>query len=140
MPHLATFTQCREILEARGDTEPEADTVMAAYHSRVWECWVSLVRLVVQGWHSRDPQSLVVFLEVWRPLIPIWIMQHLLEQLVLTRLKAEVEEWYFLTDTTPIHTCLHCKLRFLGDRLDCVFPTLFAWHPTNRSAKLIPLP
>eukprot|EP00090_Calanus_glacialis_P026300 TRINITY_DN41326_c0_g1_i1.p1 TRINITY_DN41326_c0_g1~~TRINITY_DN41326_c0_g1_i1.p1 ORF type:complete len:713 (+),score=291.77 TRINITY_DN41326_c0_g1_i1:106-2244(+) len=148
LPHLTTFTQWREILEAGGDTQPGADTPMAAYHSLVWESWVPLVRLAVQRWHSRDPQPLVAFLELWRPLVPPWIMQHVLEQLVLARLQAEVEVWDPLTDTTPIHTWLHPWLPPLGDRLECVFPTirnklssaLSSWHPTDRSAKLILLP
>jgi len=75
-------------------------------------------------------------------------MQHVLEQLVLVRLQAEVELWNPLTDTTPIHTWLHPWLPPLGDRLDCVFPTirnklaaaLSSWHPTDRSAKLILMP
>jgi len=148
LPHLTTFTQWREILEGGGDTQPGADTPMAAYHSLVWECWVPLVRLAVQRWHSRDPQPLVAFLELWRPLVPAWIMQHVLEQLVLVRLQAEVEVWDPLTDTTPIHTWLHPWLPPLGDRLDTVFPTirnklasaLSSWHPSDRSAKLILLP
>jgi len=148
LPHLTTFTQWREILEGGGDVQPGSDTPMAAYHSLVWECWVPLVRLAVQRWHSRDPQPLVAFLELWRPLVPAWIMQHVLEQLVLVRLQAEVEVWDPLTDTTPIHTWLHPWLPPLGDRLDCVFPTirnklasaLSSWHPTDRSAKLILLP
>jgi len=148
LPHLTTFTQWREILEGGGDVQPGGDTPMAAYHSLVWECWVPLVRLAVQRWHSRDPQPLVSFLELWRPLVPAWIMQHVLEQLVLVRLQAEVEVWDPLTDTTPIHTWLHPWLPPLGDRLDCVFPTirnklasaLSSWHPTDRSAKLILLP
>lgn len=59
-----------------------------------------------------------------------------------------MELWDPLTDTTPIHTWLHSWLPPLGDRLDCVFPTirnklssaLSSWHPTDRSAKLILLP
>lgn len=75
-------------------------------------------------------------------------MQHVLEQLVLVRLQAEVELWNPLTDTTPIHTWLHPWLPPLGSRLDIVYPTirnkltsaLSSWHPTDRSAKLILLP
>ena len=64
LPHLTTFTQWREILEAGGDTQPGADTPMAAYHFLVWESWVPMVRLAVQRWHSRNPQPLVAFLEL----------------------------------------------------------------------------
>ena len=148
LPHLTTFTQWREILECGPDHQNSADAPMQAYHSLVWEAWLPQVRLAVQRWHSRQPESLVAFLELWRPLVPPWIMQHVLEQLVLVRLQAEVELWNPLTDTSPIHTWLHPWLPPLGSRLDIVFPTirnklssaLSSWSPTDRSAKLILLP
>jgi tuftelin-interacting protein 11 len=148
LPHLTTFTAWREVLEAGPDTQPAADAPMAAYHSLVWECWVPAVRLAVQRWQSRRPEPLVSFLELWRALVPAWVMQHVLEQLVLVRLQAEVELWDPLTDTTPIHTWLHPWLPPLGSRLEIVYPTirnklssaLASWHPTDRSAKLILLP
>ena len=148
LPHLTTFTQWREVLEAGPEHQPGADTPMAAYHSLVWECWLPAVRLAVQRWQSRQPEPLVAFLELWRALVPPWIMQHVLEQLVLVRLQAEVELWNPLTDTSPIHTWLHPWLPPLGSRLDIVYPTirnklssaLSSWQPTDRSAKLILLP
>ena len=136
------------MLEAGPEHQPGADTPMAAYHSLVWECWLPAVRLAVQRWQSRQPEPLVAFLELWRALVPPWIMQHVLEQLVLVRLQAEVELWNPLTDTSPIHTWLHPWLPPLGSRLDIVYPTirnklssaLSSWQPTDRSAKLILLP
>ena len=126
----------------------QGDTPMPAYHSLVWECWLPHVRLAVQRWHSREPQPLVAFLDMWRPLLPGWILQHVLERLVLARLQAEVELWDPLTDTMPLHTWLHPWLPALGERLDVVYPTirnklssaLSAWHPADRSAKMILLP
>ena len=148
LPHLTTFTQWREILECGPDHQNSADAPMQAYHSLVWEAWLPQVRLAVQRWQSRQPEPLVAFLELWRPLVPPWVMQHVLEQLVLVRLQAEVELWNPLTDTSPIHTWLHPWLPPLGSRLEIVFPTirnklssaLSSWVPTDRSAKLILLP
>ena len=150
LPHLTTFTQWRDILDTgdTGEHGPGADTPMPAYHSLVWECWLPHVRLAVQRWHSREPQPLVMFLELWRTLLPDWILQHVLERLVLARLQAEVELWDPLTDTTPLHTWLHPWLPSLADRLELVYPTirnklasaLAAWHPADMSAKLILLP
>ena len=150
LPHLTTFTQWREILDTgdHGYYGDQGETPMPAYHSLVWECWIPHVRLAVQRWHSREPQPLVAFLDLWRPLLPAWVLQHVLERLVLVRLQAEVELWDPLTDVTPLHTWLHPWLPSLGDRLDVVYPTirnklaaaLAAWHPADRSAKLILLP
>jgi len=155
LPHLTTFTQWREILDMgdnsdyySGQNPGQGDTPMPAYHSLVWECWLPHVRLAVQRWHSREPQPLVAFLDMWRPLLPGWILQHVLERLVLARLQAEVELWDPLTDTMPLHTWLHPWLPALGERLDVVYPTirnklssaLSAWHPADRSAKMILLP
>ena len=148
LAHLTTFTQWREILDLGELHSGDTNSPMPAYDSLIWECWVPQVRLAVQRWHSRDPQPLVSFLELWRPLLPGWILQHVLERLVLVRLQAEVELWNPLTDTTPLHTWLHPWLPALGSRLDTVHPTirnklasaLAAWHPADRSAKLILLP
>ena len=150
LPHLTTFTLWREILDTGegGEHGPGTDTPMPAYHSLVWECWVPHTRLAVQRWYSREPQPLVAFLDLWRPMLPGWVLQHVLERLVLARLQAEVELWDPLTDTTPLHTWLHPWLPALGDRLEVVYPTirnklasaLSAWHPADRSAKLILLP
>jgi len=151
IPHLTTFTQWKDILDDESlqpMTQPGPEDVMPSYHTLVWEAWIPMVRLAIQRWQSRMPDSLVGFLELWRPLIPHWIMQYVLQQLVLIRLQAEVEMWNPLTDTTPIHTWLHPWLPPLGNRLDIVYPpirqklasALANWHPSDRSAKMILLP
>jgi len=151
IPHLTVFTQWKDILDDEANqyiSQPGPDKAMPAYHTLVWEAWIPVVRLAIQRWQSRFPDPLIGFLELWRPLLPNWIMQYLLNQLVLVRLQAEVEMWNPLTDTTPIHTWLHPWLPPLGNRLDIVYPTirnklscaLANWHPADRSAKMILLP
>ena len=148
LPHLTTFTQWREILDLGEHHSVDSSRPMPAYDSLVWECWVPHVRLAVQRWDNKNSQPLVSFLDLWRPLLPGWVVQHVHERLVLARLQAAVELWDPLTDRTPLHTWLHPWLPALGSRLELVYPTirnklasaLAAWHPADRSAKLILVP
>lgn len=41
------------------------------------------------------------------PLLPSWILENILDLLILPKLTLEVEEWNPLTDTVPIHTWIH---------------------------------
>lgn len=47
------------------------------------------------------------------PLLPSWILENILDLLVLPKLTLEVEEWNPLTDTVPIHTWIHPWLPLL---------------------------
>ena len=38
--------------------------------------------------NAREPGPLVAFLELWRPLLPAWVLAHVLERLVLQRLQV----------------------------------------------------
>ena len=53
-------------------------------------------------------------LDAWQPALPMWIMENILDQLVLPRLLTEVENWNPLTDTMPIHSWLHPWLPLMG--------------------------
>lgn len=47
------------------------------------------------------------------PLLPAWILENILDLLILPKLTLEVEEWNPLTDTVPIHTWIHPWLPLL---------------------------
>lgn len=59
---------------------------------------------------------MIELLETWLPLLPGWILENLLDQLILPRLQAEVEGWNPLTDTMPIHSWLHPWLPLMGEQ------------------------
>lgn len=58
-------------------------------------------------WTCRQPEPLIELLEHWMPLLPKWILENILDMLILPKLTLEVEEWNPLTDTVPIHTWIH---------------------------------
>lgn len=66
------------------------------------------------AWQCRKCEPMIDFLEKWIPMIPGWILENILQQLILPRLQHDVEEWNPLTDTLPIHTWIHPWLPLLG--------------------------
>lgn len=51
----------------------------------------SAASVFVSGWQPRMVGPMVDCVEVWTPLLPLWILNHLLEQLLFPRLQREVE-------------------------------------------------
>lgn len=71
--------------------------------------------LCFRNWNARVWSPLVELLDTWTPLLPPWIMNNILEQLVLPRLQSEVDAWNPLTDTLPVHSWIHPWLPLMGD-------------------------
>ncbi|XP_020328610.1 tuftelin-interacting protein 11 [Oncorhynchus kisutch] len=143
---LEEVGQWRAILESdqlHHANAPEAH--MDPYHRLLWEVWIPVLRVCVSGWQPRMVGPMVDCVEVWAPLLPLWILNHLLEQLLFPRLQREVDSWNPLTDTVPIHSWLHPWLPLLQSRLEPLYPpirsklanALQRWHPSDGSARLI---
>ncbi|XP_011690274.1 PREDICTED: tuftelin-interacting protein 11-like isoform X3 [Wasmannia auropunctata] len=90
--------------------------------------------------------SLINFFQQFKPLLPNWILENILDTLVLPKLTLEVEEWNPLIEIVPIHTWIHPWLLLLQNRLDTlIYPiirrklesALGGWHPSDKSAKLM---
>uniref|UniRef100_A0AAY4D109 Tuftelin-interacting protein 11 n=1 Tax=Denticeps clupeoides TaxID=299321 RepID=A0AAY4D109_9TELE len=111
----------------------------------LWEVWVPALRSTITQWQPRNVGPMVDSVECWAPLLPLWILDHIVEQLVLPKLQREVENWNPLTDTVPIHSWLHPWLPLLLNRLEPLYPpirsklanALQRWHPSDSSARLI---
>lgn len=50
------------------------------------------VRTVVAQWQPRNCGPMVDFLDSWSPIIPVWIMDNILDQLIFPKLQKEVEQ------------------------------------------------
>lgn len=89
---------------------------------------------------------MTTLVESWRGIIPNWILNSVVEQLIMPRLEQEVEDWNPLTDVVPVHQWLHPWIPYAKDRLiSSVYPVirrklsaaLRAWHPSDKSALLM---
>ena len=57
--------------------------------------------------------SVIDLLELWLPLLPVWQMKSILEQMLMLRLQHGVQNWDPTTDTVPLHTWVHLWLPFM---------------------------
>ncbi|XP_005104240.1 tuftelin-interacting protein 11 [Aplysia californica] len=118
---------------------------MDVYQRLIWEVWLPPVRATILKWSVRDTEPMISLLETWSPALPSWVLENILDQLVLPRLLQEVENWNPLTDTTPIHCWLHPWLPLMGEKLEPLYApirhkianALTSWHPSDGSAKII---
>ena len=58
---------------------------------------------------------MIDLLQTWHALVPPWILDNILQQLVMPRIQHTADEWNPLTDTIPVHTWLHPWLPQLGN-------------------------
>ncbi|KAK9877327.1 hypothetical protein WA026_017723 [Henosepilachna vigintioctopunctata] len=146
---LYVFGQWKDILEKhiqhRGTLEGNKMGIQP-YDSLIWHTWMPVIRTCVSSWNARDSDSLITLLELWIPLLAPWIIDNIFDQLIIPRLKDEVDSWNPMTDTVPIHTWVHPWIPLLDTRLQkTIYPiiqeklgaALTNWHPSDRSAKLM---
>ncbi|XP_076047083.1 septin interacting protein 1 [Oratosquilla oratoria] len=145
--HIGVFASWQKLVNLEGDMRRLEDQPMDPYHHLVWESWAAVVRSTVMGvWEPRNSGPLITLLEEWGPpIVPSWIIGHLLQHIILPKINKEVEQWAPVEDTIPIHTWIHPWLPILQDRLQIVYPVirqklasaLVQWHPSDRSAKMV---
>lgn len=119
-------------------------TVFDPYPALVWSSIVPCIRRVASDWNPRNHAPMAALLDTWSALLPDWMLDNVLEQIILTRLTQAVAEWDPSTDIYPIHTWIHPWASILGSKMETsVYKTiceklskaLKAWHPEDRSAR-----
>ena len=98
-------------------------TSMDPYDRLVWDCWMPKFRSTISSWSPRICNPVIDLLECWMPLLPSWVMDNILDQMILPRLHKEVETWDPTTDTMPIHAWVHPWLPLMGAKY-CILSNL----------------
>ncbi|KAI7902092.1 GC-rich sequence DNA-binding factor-like protein-domain-containing protein [Cokeromyces recurvatus] len=106
--------------------------------------WLSKVRSAINNhWNIYDPDPIVQLLEEWQPLLPRFIFENMINQLIIPKLSRAVSDWNPRTDPVMIHTWIHPWFPTLGAwRLAELCTTirqklsvvLRQWHPSDESA------
>ncbi|XP_057669177.1 tuftelin-interacting protein 11 isoform X1 [Diorhabda carinulata] len=150
-PHQYTdvYGQWKEILERRfhqrGNLEGNKMGIQP-YDNLIWHTWMPVMRTCVSSWNPRDCDSLITLIDIWKPLLPQWILENVFTHLIMPRILKEVNNWNPVTDTIPIHVWIHPWIPLLDEKLQTsVYPViqeklgnaLTNWHPSDRSAKLM---
>ncbi|KAI9252420.1 GC-rich sequence DNA-binding factor-like protein-domain-containing protein [Phascolomyces articulosus] len=120
------------------------------YETMMNTIWLVRVRSAINNqWNIRDPDPLVQLLETWKPLLPRFIFENIVNQLVLPKISRAVSDWDPRNDPEMIHTWIHPWLPVLEAwRLGELFTTirhklavvLRVWHPSDESALHIIMP
>ncbi|EPQ19912.1 Tuftelin-interacting protein 11 [Myotis brandtii] len=59
-----------------------------AFHRLIWEDWMPLVRNSVTQWQPRNCEPMVDFLDSWVHMIPVWVLDNILDQLIFPKQPA----------------------------------------------------
>lgn len=52
------------------------------------------VRRAILDWNPRDNSpAMMNFIEIWLPLLPLWIAENLLDLNIVPRIKNQVDQW-----------------------------------------------
>ncbi|XP_049279583.1 septin-interacting protein 1 [Anopheles funestus] len=147
--HLDVFKRWKSILASANTDSNNSNSLLDPYSAVVWTGVVPSIRAAANEWNPRVHQPMIALLDAWAPLLPAWILDNVLEQIVLVKLSAAVIEWDPLTDTVPIHCWIHPWTELLGPKMEGnVYPAireklaraLKAWHPEDRSARAMLTP
>ncbi|XP_001842208.2 septin-interacting protein 1 [Culex quinquefasciatus] len=145
--HLELFKRWRTILGSSSDSEKR--NLLDPYSALVWSGVIPSVRTVATTWDPRIHQPMIALLDAWAPLLPAWILDNVLEQIIMSKLTAAVTEWDPLTDHIPIHIWIQPWAGILGSKMEeTIYPTireklskaLKAWNPEDRSARAMITP
>ena len=64
------------------------------YETMMYTLWLPPVRrAVTQEWDVQDPTSLLRLMEIWKPLLPSFILANVVDQLVVKRLSGALTAW-----------------------------------------------
>ncbi|XP_013105714.2 septin-interacting protein 1 [Stomoxys calcitrans] len=148
--HVDLIKKWRTILDVHDNEGNEKrSNIFDPYSSLIWAGVVPSFRSCSEFWDPKHHQSMAALLDCWAPLFPSWILDSVLEQLVLPRLNTGVRQWDPLTDTVPIHIWILPWNTILGHKMEeFIFPTireklgnaLKAWLPQDRSARAMLTP
>ncbi|WKX93617.1 hypothetical protein Q1695_011129 [Nippostrongylus brasiliensis] len=135
----------RDILVDNESTSMFTDR-LTAYDRLLWDGWLPSLRKASLTWDPRDHmEPMLRIIEIWLPVLPGWMKENILEQVIIPRIEDRVSSWDPLTDSVPIHSWLVPWLAVLGDRLQPVLApirqklakALRLWNPTDHSAMAI---
>ncbi|KAI1709720.1 GC-rich sequence DNA-binding factor-like protein domain-containing protein [Ditylenchus destructor] len=125
------------------DSYKKESNTLPAFDVCIWEAWMPKVRRAALSWNpAENGPAMLNLVGIWLAFLPRWIGENLLEQVLIPRIKEQVDLWDPSSDRIPIDSWLLPWREIMGDRLLLVYPTirqklaqgLKKWRPGDRSA------
>ncbi|KAK4053442.1 hypothetical protein OIV83_001608 [Microbotryomycetes sp. JL201] len=100
----------------------EGDRVMTAYETMMWTVWLPRVRSAINNlWSPEKPLPAVNLFVAWSTLLPRFLRDNVLDQLILPKVSKAIDEWSAsrLRHGGPLlHTIVFPWLEHAGDRME----------------------
>jgi len=65
----------------------------SAYETLIYRTWLPKIRTAILHWDAHDSQSMVALVEAWRPLLPVFVYNNLIDQSLVPKLKETLSAW-----------------------------------------------
>jgi len=96
-----------------------ADLPMTPYESLLWNVWLPKVRSCINNdWSPSDPKPAVLLFEAWSDIIPPFIRDNILDQLILPKVFSAVASWNSKKDAVSLQAIVFPWLPFVGLRME----------------------
>jgi tuftelin-interacting protein 11 len=124
-------------------SKSSSTSVFEPYPALVWSCIIPYFRKAAADWDPKNHTQMAALLDAWSSLLPEWMLDNVLEQIVLSRLTQAVTVWDPLTDIIPIHMWILPWSNILGSKMhgnvykticDKLSKAFREWYPQDRSA------
>jgi tuftelin-interacting protein 11 len=102
-----------------GSIPDEANRQMTAWESLLWTLWLPKVRSTINNdWDALHPRAAIHLVESWEPILPAFIRDNILDQLVLPKVRKAVDEWDSRKQSVSLYKIVWPWFPVLGDRMD----------------------
>ncbi|KAG9022220.1 hypothetical protein FS837_006526 [Tulasnella sp. UAMH 9824] len=97
------------------------ELVMTPYESLLWNVWLPKIRSCINNeWNPVDSQPLIQLLEAWSDLLPQFIRDNVMDQLVLPKVQKAIAEWNPKRNEGTLHGLVFPWLPHVGLRLEAL--------------------
>ncbi|CED85189.1 Tuftelin-interacting protein TIP39, contains G-patch domain [Phaffia rhodozyma] len=97
----------------------DLDVVMTPYESMMWNVWLPKVRSAINNdWQPTNAEPAVQLIKSWTPLLPLFMHDNILDQLILPKLNKSITEWKPRKGGASLQSIVFPWLPFLGKRID----------------------
>ncbi|CAO1621300.1 unnamed protein product [Jaminaea pallidilutea] len=122
-------------------------TSMRPFEALMWHLWLPKVRSALNNdWRPHHPRAAVDLLSAWRPLLPTYLWDNVVDQILLPKIQRTTTDWEAKSSKVSLHHLIFPWLSLLKDRMDEVIAearrrlrsTLKAWRigePSDGSAE-----
>ncbi|GAA5881378.1 hypothetical protein JCM16303_000153 [Sporobolomyces ruberrimus] len=109
-----------EAISSRRRQKMDAERVMTAFESFMWTVWLPKIRSAINNdWSPSNPSPAVELFSAWSPLLPAFLRDNILDQLVLPKLSASISDWsssaYKRGQAPGLHTIVFPWLEVAGE-------------------------